>query len=64
MNCNDMYALSTSFQSFKYLKTLCLWNIQMDKGAFIALVSFFFLFYLFFVQYYFIFVDLHIFHPK
>jgi len=40
MNCNDMYALSTSFQSFKYLKTLCLWNIQMDKGAFIALDKF------------------------
>jgi len=40
MNCNDMYALSTSFQNFKYLKTLCLWNIQMDKGAFIALDKF------------------------
>jgi len=40
MNCNDMYALSTSFQNFKYLKTLCLWNIQMDKGAFIAIDKF------------------------
>ncbi|KAG4099443.1 RNI-like protein [Neocallimastix lanati (nom. inval.)] len=40
MNCNDMYALSTSFQNFRYLKTLCLWNIQMDKGAFIAIDKF------------------------
>jgi len=41
MNCNDMYALSTTFQNFKYLKMLCLMHIQMDKGAFIALVSLF-----------------------
>jgi len=40
MNCNDMYALSTSFQNFKYLKTLCLWNVQMDKGAYIAMDKF------------------------
>jgi len=40
MTCNDMYALSTSFQNFKYLKTLCLWNVQMDKGAFIAMDKF------------------------
>jgi len=40
MNCNDMYALSTSFQNFRYLKTLCFWNIQMDKGAFIAIDKF------------------------
>jgi len=40
MNCNDMYALSTSFQNFRYLKAFRLQDIQMDKGAFIALDKF------------------------